>query len=148
MEKPVYNIETSPDGLYHIFESIGNAKTIKKLAVYIPDENRPEMYHLVFGDLKDDDSIDVFAISNNQDMKIILSSVIRTLPVFFEKNPDKKVFFTGSTDSRTRLYRATIAKLLHEAELYYHIYGLLDDGTLEPFVKSNYYKGYLIEKKS
>jgi hypothetical protein len=147
MEKPIYNIETSPDGLYHIFESIGINKDTRKMVVYVPDENKEDLFHLIFGDLTDDNTIDVFAISNNQDMKMILSSVIQTLHIFFEINPTKKVFFTGSTDARTRLYRATISKLFAKTELFYNIYGLLNNDTTEPFVKTTQYKGYFIEKK-
>lgn len=146
MEKPVYNIETSPDGLYHIFESIGLQKHTKKMVVYVPDENKTNLFHLIFGDLTDDYTLDVFAISNNQDMKMILATVIQTLFAFFEINPTKKVFFTGSTDARTRLYRAKISNLFEKTGIFYHIYGLLEDDSTEPFNKTGYYKGYFIEK--
>ena len=118
------------------------------MVVYVPDENKADLFHLIFGDITDDYSLDVFAISNNQDMKMILASVVQTLYAFFELNPTKKVFFTGSTDARTRLYRATISNLFEKTELYYNIYGLLDDDSTEPFRKTTYYKGYFIEKKS
>jgi hypothetical protein len=147
MEKPIYNIETSPDGLYHIFDSVGVQKNTKKMVVYVPDENKADLFHLIFGDVTDDYNLDVFAISNNQDMKMILSSVIQTLYAFFEINPNKKVFFTGSTEARTRLYRATISKLFEKTELFYNICGLLDDDSTEPFNKSTNYKGYFIEKR-
>ncbi len=147
MDKHIYNIETSPDGLYHIFESIGVQNNTRKMVVYIPDENKADLFHLIFGDLTDDNNLDVFTISNNQDMKMILSSVVQTLSTFFEINPTKKVFFTGSTEARTRLYRATISKLFEKTELFYNIYDLLDDDSTEPFNKSTYYKGYFIEKK-
>jgi hypothetical protein len=148
MEKPIYNIETSPDGLYHIFESIGLERNTRKMVVYVPDEIKANLFHLIFGDLTDDYTLDVYSTSNNQDMKIILTSVIQTLYAFFELNPTKKVFFTGSTDARTRLYRAIISKLFEKTELFYNIYGLLEDDSTEPFSKVNYYKGYFIEKKS
>lgn len=148
MEKPIYDIETSPDGLYHMFESIGSQRNTRKMVVYVPDENKVDLFHLIFGDITDEYTLDVYAISNNQDMKMILTSVIQTLHAFFELNPTKKVFFTGSTDARTRLYRATISKLVEKTELLYNIYGLLEDDSTEPFSKSTYYKGYFIEKKS
>ncbi len=148
MEKPIYTITASDDGLYYSFKSKNDNRVINKFVAYIPDEFLPERYHLLFGDMPDDKTFDVFAVSNNNDMVLVLSTVIKTLLEFFVKNPDKTVFFTGSTLSRTRLYRVIIGKLMNNVELYYEISGMLDDGTFEKFNSVKTYKAFLIAKKS
>ncbi|MDZ7897800.1 MAG: hypothetical protein U5N85_07190 [Arcicella sp.] len=72
---------------------------------------------------------------------------MRYLALFFEKYPNKNVFFTGSTLSRTRLYRATISKFIETSELYYQVFGLLENNSLEAFEKNHTYKAYLIQRK-
>lgn len=80
--------------------------------------------NLLFGDLLPNGKIDTLSVSNNSDMRIVLTTVVSTLFSFFEQNPDKIVFFTGSTLSRTRLYRAVISKFIQETELFYDIKGI------------------------
>ena len=43
-------------------------------------------------------------------MEKVLATVVQTLGVFFMEFEGAKVFFKGSTPSRTRLYRIIIAK--------------------------------------
>ena len=147
MNKPTYTNETTPDGLRYFFESSNGEKVIQKAIIYLETEGSPNIHQLVFGDLQPDGRIDFLSVSDNKDMRIVLATVIKTLALFFEKYPDKGVFFTGSTLSRTRLYRATISKLIETSELYYQVFGLLEDGNLEIFEKNNIYKAYLIQKK-
>ncbi|MFN3849067.1 MAG: DUF6934 family protein [Spirosomataceae bacterium] len=148
MEKPIYQIESSLDGLYHIFESENEGRVIKKLVAYVKDEQLENRYHLIFGDLDDSNSLDVFAVSNNNDMVMVLSTVIKTLFEFFDKNPNSSVIFTGSTDARTRLYRAVIGKLFNKVSEYYSVKGVNTDGSIEEFDKSKQYQGYLISSKN
>ncbi|MCU0467813.1 MAG: hypothetical protein MUF58_04360 [Arcicella sp.] len=147
MNKPTYNIKTSRDGLRYYFKSLNDDKIIQKAVIYLETEGLPNIYQLVFGDLQPDGQVDFLSVSDNKDMKNVLSTVVKTLALFFEKYPEKGVFFTGSTLSRTRLYRATIAKFIETTELYYQVFGLLEDNSLEVFDKSHTYIAYLIQKK-
>ena len=147
MEKPTYKVESSNDGFNYFFDSVSESQIIKKAVAYIPTKSNPELYQMIFGNLLPDGEIDVFAVSNNDDMPLIITTIVGTLMKFFEKYPKKKVYFTGSTTARTRLYRAAISKFLKTTELYYQVFGILDDGSIEIFNPTNQYFAFLIIQK-
>ncbi|MER0441478.1 hypothetical protein [Emticicia sp. W12TSBA100-4] len=142
MEKPSYNFEVSNNGLIFSFESVSREKIIKKVVVYEPLVD--ELYHMGFGDLVEDNTIDYSVKSANKDMNKVLSTVVQTMFLFFEKYPDKKVVFTGSNEIRTRLYRSIISKFVEEIELYFLVEGFKNDGTQEVFRKNEDYYAFLI----
>ncbi len=144
MNKPHYQIASSVDGFWYEFDSISNEKTIKKAVAYYPYSD--DIFQLVFGNLVEN-SIDTLDKSNNKDMKMVLTTVIQTLIYFLELYPEKSVIFTGSTPSRTRLYRATIAKLLDNLSNTYDVQGILPNFEVETFETSTEYYAYLISKK-
>ncbi|MFH1003912.1 MAG: hypothetical protein V1781_00190 [Bacteroidota bacterium] len=53
---------------------------------------------------------------------------------------------TGSTKSRTRLYRIGISKYLNEIEKDYNIYGLRNE-EWEHFIKDIEYEAFLAKRK-
>jgi hypothetical protein len=114
MEKPTYPIETSENGYWHEFESISDQKIIKKAVGFYPYRNDESLVELVFGDIQPDGSLNVYQVSNNNDMPIIIATVIQTIYRFLELYPDKTVTFIGSSTARNRLYRAVISKILME----------------------------------
>lgn len=71
----------------------------------------PDVYNLAFGD-KDPltDDINDLAVTNNGDTEKVLATVIAALYVFFDNYPAAYVYATGSTETRTRLYRMGITK--------------------------------------
>ena len=146
MEKPIYPISYSPDQYWYEFDSISENKIIRKVVFYTLFSEMPNTYQLVFGNLTSENKIDTVDKSNNKDMKIILATVIQTLMYFLELNPNISVIFTGSTRSRTRLYRATISKLLNSLDESYIIEGLTFDLEKERFDADKHYFAYLISK--
>ena len=130
MEKPVYDLKHSADGYFYFFDSIGE-KAIKKAIGFTPFEGSPEIVELVFGDLTDNRTIDFLTVSNNQDLILVISTVIKSLKDFLERFPAKSIYFRGSSDARTRLYRAVIAKNLEANELYYEIFGILGNEKIK-----------------
>jgi hypothetical protein len=146
MEKPVYDLKSSADKLRFFFESKGK-KNIPKAIIYTPIEGYDDAFELSFGDITDDGYIDFMSESHNQDLEMVLATVISTIDVFFEKYPYALVYFRGSTPARTRLYRAIIAKQMQKLKLSHHVFGLKNDGLTEDFDKNNVYIGYLIQMK-
>lgn len=152
MEKPVYPINTFENGLYHFFDSVSDNIVTKKVVAFSPSTENEQIYRLVFGDLLPNGNIDVYGSSQNKDMELILSTVIKAIESFFVYHPEKIISFAGSTPARTRLYRAVINKFIdnleNQPELSYKIYGFTDDNEIEPFQKDKIYIGYLIHKKN
>ncbi|MCU0327130.1 MAG: hypothetical protein MUF45_18165 [Spirosomaceae bacterium] len=146
MNKPTYQLEETTDGFWYEFNSENNGKIIRKAVAYYPTDS-PEIYQLVFGDLNKDGSIDFFSVSNNNDMVKILSTVIDTLYQFFERNSTKIVIFRGSTDTRNRLYRAVITKLLVGVSHDFEVRGINADEEVESFRPNTDYFAYVINKK-
>jgi hypothetical protein len=73
----------------------------------------PDLYNLAFGDLLPglpEGEIDDFSNTDNGDMVRVLATVIRILIDFLHRNPQATVFFTGSTEARTNLYRRIISR--------------------------------------
>ena len=87
----------------YTFVSKGKAR-IEKLVVFAPTPVR-DIFNLGFGDLLDDGTIDDTANSNNGDLVKVLATVIQILKEFTREYPYAKVVFSGSTPTRTALYR-------------------------------------------
>jgi|GEM_PF-999935 len=148
MEKPTYPIESSENGYWYEFESVSDQKIIKKAVGFYPYRNDEALVELVFGDMQPNGSLDVYQISNNNDMPIIIATVVQTIYRFLELYPDKIVTFIGSSASRNRLYRGIISKILMENSSEIEVLGLTFDNQLELFLSNKDYFSFLIKLKS
>lgn len=116
MNQPHYPFEVSTNRLSFVFESINNGRKITKAVEYVPFPFDKTIYNLAFGDINDKGELDDLSVSDNQDMEKVLATVIQTIFVFFRTYPDKTLFFTGSTNARTRLYRGAIGRVIDELQ--------------------------------
>ena len=128
------------------FVSVGDKGRIPKIVKY-SGTNVKDFFNLAFGD-KDPatGAINDVVISNNGDSEMVLATVVATLYAFTDKYPDAFVFATGSTKSRTRLYRIGIVRHINEIKKDFRIYGLRND-TWENFEKNIEYEGFLAQRK-
>ena len=85
-------------------------------------------------------------ISNNGDSEKVLATVVATLYAFTDKHNDAMVYATGSTKSRTRLYRMGITKYLDDVQTDFLIFGELEHGW-EEFQKDVDYSAFLVKRK-
>lgn len=144
IEKPHYSFESSPDALVFEFESVSENKTIRKAVIYEGIEGYENLSQLGFGDITEEGEIDFIAVSKNKDRDKILATVAQTMVIFFEKYPNKKLYFRGSTDTRTRLYRSLISKFIEVIELYFAVIGLKQNGSPEKFIVNQDYNAFII----
>lgn len=92
------------------FLSEGKKGQIQKVIQFEP-MNYENLYNLAFGDWNiETGSIDDKVISDNGDIEKVLATVVAAVYAFADKYPDVWVYATGSTASRTRLYRMGINK--------------------------------------
>jgi hypothetical protein len=126
--------------------SIGRKGKIPKIVQYTPT-NYKDLYNLGFGD-KDirTGGIDDTIISNNGDSEKVLATVVATLYAFMNEHDGAMVYATGSSRSRTRLYRMGITKYLDEVREGFMIYGQLGSGW-EEFRKDVDYEAFLVKFK-
>jgi hypothetical protein len=147
MNKPTYHIESSTDAEWHFFRSVSEAKTIEKAVVFTQIDKEEGIYELIFGDLEDG-YVNVKSKSNNQDMGIVLATIVKTIFLFFERNPQKTVIFMGSSDSRNRIYQVLLSKFIDEITDNFEILGTNFDGSEESFIKNKNYFAFKIKHKN
>lgn len=147
MGNKFYSFEYSPNALRFEFESVSSKKRIRKVVEYTPIPENPKIFNLGFGDLMENGNIDDLVVSDNDDLELILSTIVKTIFKFFEFRPKNIIIFIGSTKSRTRLYQIAIAKHIEEAEKSLVIRGVRN-GIIEKFVKGVNYDAFLINLKN
>ena len=146
MKLSKYPLASSDKLMTFEFISEGQTALIHKLIRYQPT-NLKDVYNLAFGD-KDHTTgnIDDTVISNNGDSEKVLATVVASVYAFTDKYPDAWIYATGSTKSRTRLYRMGIAKFFSEVNEDFEILGERNDDW-ESFRKNVEYEGFLVRRK-
>ena len=147
MEQQRYDFETDTTATIYEFVSEGTKGRTKKLVMF-QAMRLENYYNLAFGD-KDTLTNDIndLTVSNNGDTNMVLATVAATVIDFTNRYPDAWVFATGSTASRTRLYRMGIANNLNEVEGLFEVLGLVNE-YWQTFEKNTNYEAFLIKRKS
>lgn len=147
MNLPKYPLSSSEKMTTFEFTSEGEKGLINKIVRFQPT-NLKGLYNLAFGDKdKLTGVIDDKVISNNGDSEKVLATVVATVYAFTDRYPDALIYVTGSTESRTRLYRIGIAKFIDKAIADFEILGEINDDW-EVFQKDIEYQGFLIRRKN
>ena len=146
MQLSKYPLASSGKLMTFEFISEGPRGLIHKLVRFQPTNLR-DVYNLAFGD-KDytTGEIDDTVISNNGDSEKVLATVVATVYAFTDKYPESWIYATGSTKSRTRLYRMGITKFISEIENDFEVLGETSN-EWEAFRKNVEYEGFLVRKK-
>ena len=141
-----YELEVGESLMFYEFESDGPKGKVTKFIRYTETELKG-FYNLGFGD-KDHKTgeIDDTIITNNGDSQKILATVAYTVYSFTDKYPNAFIYATGSTKTRTRLYRMGITNNLVDILQDFEIHGLKDNWWYE-FEKNVDYDAFLIRRK-
>ena len=146
MQLEKYELKSGEQLTVFEFVSVGSKGKIVKIVQYTPT-NYKDLYNLGFGDKNaDTGELDDIVISNNGDSEKVLATVVATLYAFIDKHQDAMVYATGSTKSRTRLYRMGISKYLDEVQNDFVIFGELENDW-EEFKKDVEYSAFLVRRK-
>lgn len=146
MKLPKYQLKAEKKLHVFQFTSEGTKGKIAKL-IEFTETNLHDFYNLAFGD-KDAKTgkINDEVITNNGDAEMVLATVVAAVYAFTDKYPDVWVYATGSTKTRTRLYRMGINKYLKEVKKDFLVFGELGDGWHE-YDKDVNYKGFVVRRK-
>lgn len=127
------------------FLSQGPKGRIPKL-IKFSETHLKDFYNLAFGD-KDIETgeIDDLTVSNNGDSEKVLATVVSAVYAFTDKNRNAWVYATGSTQSRTRLYKRGISKYYEEAVNDFEIYGLFENEWID-FNPNTDFEAFLIKR--
>jgi hypothetical protein len=138
-------IESTGDLTTFHFVSEGPKGYINKVIAFHPMED-PTVFNLAFGDAHPNGHVDDSIVTDNGDRDKILATVAAAVNVFTKSYPDYWVFFTGRTESRTRLYRMAVNKHLLELRQLYEIYTIIN-GQPVPFYRHLAVNSFLIRRK-
>jgi hypothetical protein len=146
MNNELYKVSYLDDHLNEFeFYSEGPRGLIRKKIEITPTEY-PEIYNLEFGDVNEDGSTDIYAVSDNGDRDKILSTIVYVIDVYLEKYPYRHIFFAGSTESRNRLYRITIARKMRKRSSNLAVYSQNEKGIMR-FKRNIVANAFLIRKR-
>lgn len=86
------------------------------------------------------------SVTDNGDMPEVIATVITIIQDFLNSNPGQKVYFEGSTATRTRLYQIAISQVFDPGESDLLIEGYKDEQWIvfEPNIR---FEGFLVKKK-
>ncbi|HEY8897703.1 MAG TPA: hypothetical protein VIM79_22915 [Niastella sp.] len=129
------------------FVSIGKKGAIPKCIFFEPTPI-PYVYNFAFGNLLDNGGIDDASVSDNGDRNKILATLAKIIYQYTHKYPERKIYFRGSTEERTRLYRMAVGLNLEELSNDFEIYAEVDDSEdFVPFCKNMKINAFLIKRK-
>jgi hypothetical protein len=130
----------------HDFVSKGYRGHFLKQIVFEPT-TKSQIYRLVFGNLVAEHEIDDFTVNDKGDRNKILVTVAQAVNKYTKRYPERMIYFVGSTQSRTRLYRMAIGLNLEELSRTFDIYGETANGII-PFCRDMEVIAFLIKRKS
>ena len=144
---PRYELKSDESLSVFEFLSVGRKGSIPKIVQY-SETNLKDFYNLGFGD-KDlqTGEVDDTVISDNGDGQKVLATVAATVYAFTDKYPDAWIYATGSTKSRTRLYRIGITNNFDEIIVNFEVYGLRE-GEWQEFIRGIEYEAFLVKRRS
>jgi len=123
MKVKKYSLKSETELTRFEFVSEGPGGTIRKL-IEFQETTDAGLFNLAFGD-KDPvtGGIEDLAVSDNGDTEKFLVTVVSAVYSFCDKYPDAFVYASGSTKSRTRLYRMGITKYYDQMKADFYLYG-------------------------
>lgn len=144
---PRYELKSDDSLTVFEFTSVGRKGEIPKIVQY-SETNLKDFYNLGFGD-KDlqTGEVDDSVISDNGDSQKVLATVAATVYAFTGKYPEAWIYATGSTKSRTRLYRIGLTNNLVEIIEDFELYGQRE-GAWQEFAKGVEYEAFLVRRRS
>jgi hypothetical protein len=146
MKLPRYELVAENSLMVFEFISEGPKGQIPKL-IKFSETALKDFYNLAFGDKNiETGEIDDKVISNNGDSDRVLATVVSAVFAFTDAHKNTWVYATGSTKSRTRLYRIGIAKYLDEVKKDFQIFGMLD-GEWQKFKREVDYTAFVVRRK-
>lgn len=131
--------------LVYAFNSLGPKGSIRKIVQFQEAENKT--YNLAFGNRNPDGTLDDLTVNDNKDRDKILATVGCIVSEFVKHHSDCYVFFSGSTKSRTRLYRMAISINYQDLSQTLEIWGINENFQPEQFQPINTYFGFLVKHK-
>ena len=142
MRYPVKAIEDK--GFYEFHSEGSNGRIKMGIVLTHIGEN---LFYLGFGDWNEEKrKLNDFSRINNGDTDKILGTVASAVLDFTDNIPHARIFFEGSTSSRTRLYQMEINNNLMEVNERFEVQGFINDHW-EAFRAGRNFEAFLVKRK-
>jgi hypothetical protein len=146
MNYEAYELSANTENTRFQFQSIGKRGIFEKVILLTPlSETIFNLALLDFNSVSRE--YDDLSVTDNGDMPLVLATAFAGIRLFMNSNPNKSVYFTGSTLPRTRLYQIAISKVYNPQNDEFIIYGRRND-IWRSFELNQNYDSFLIVKKS
>lgn len=144
MNETNYPFRVNPIEIRYDFDSVSEEKTVKKTVIF--SQLTTDLFNVALLDVLEDGLLsDDLVVTNNQDLRTVLATVIRIIDSFLTDFPGKTVFFQGSDDRRTRLYRIVISREIDLIRKQFTVEGVIGEHT-ESFAPDRPYNSFFISK--
>jgi hypothetical protein len=86
-------------------------------------------------------------ISNNGDIKKVLTTVVNIVQIYTKKYPARSIFIAGNTTLKTSAYQRIIRMYYPVFINEFDIWGYIDPDTKEKFNVRNNYVAFIVKRK-
>lgn len=154
-----YKVTADEESCHFSFQSVGvdldgREHVINKVVelqrqTIVLDGVELNAYNLFLGDVLPDGRFSDSTRSNNGDLDIVLSTVAHCVVQFFSMHPDAIIYFQGSDNVRTRLYRQQLSKSENYKRVtdVVDVYGISDERGIFAYEPNIVCKAFLIRMK-
>jgi hypothetical protein len=144
-----YNYLVSEDFLKFEFFSEGPKGKIRKAIQFKRINLQGRLvFNLGFGDMDESGGLSDLVVSDNHDAEKVLATVAHAVIKITIIYPEALVVAEGSTPSRTRRYQMGINKFWKEIEPDFKVFGLVKEGSFEPFRSGKNYLALAVTRKN
>ena len=146
IQSPFYeDIKTVRDYSVFSFISIGKREIIKIVAFQKTRED--DVYNLAMGDLINSATFSDREISNNGDVRKVLTTIVNIVQIYTKKYPERSIFIQGNTDLKTSTYQRIIRMYYAVFSKEFNIWGYINNNVKEEFSQKNNYVAFIVKRK-
>ena len=146
MQSPFYEI-LKTEKSYSIFSfiSFGKSEIIK--IVEFQKTTKSGLYNLAMGDLVNRKIFSDSEISDNGDVRKVLTTVVNIVQIYTRKYPGRSIFITGNTTLKTSVYQRIIRMYYPIFIDEFDIWGYINEDVKESFNLKNNYIAFIVKRK-
>lgn len=146
MNSPFYDeIKTAKDFSTFRFRSVGKREIVK--IVVFQETDVEDIYNLALGDWVDNKGFSDSEVSDNGDIRKVLTTVVNIVQVYTKRFPERAVFIKGNTDLRTKAYQRIIRMYYEVFKSDFDMWGYNEVYEKQEFNDKNDYAAFLIKRK-
>lgn len=146
MEEKAYSFSLVRTEFRYEFFSTSTEKVVKKVVLFT-ETSASMVYNLALLDELENGELSDISETNNNDLVMVMATVIQIVDEFLKIKPKYFVIFKGSDERRQRLYRIIISRELLKIQRKFDIFGGIGEDFIADFEPNKEYDFYIIRQK-